>query len=632
MPRIWLLNGDDFPLAGLAGRNWSQVGQVRLYRPPLTLLLGSHITTNANLVTRKFIKSSIIKDIIFDFKPDYTRLSLYPMVESSTDPSKSSDIDVAVASIRPVLAPGIMSHRSQVNSYNLELDNTQGNECDYTEDYRSGTIVDVIGGLFALLQALHLLLFGRPLLWGLTGAKLITPFGLLGEGVPELRGADQEGGTSYFVEDQDSTSSNSLLTMEALQVDRSNPLLQQTSSTKLTMPPAMAIQTSPESSKESSPLETNGNEVSESILQISCPQVSQDVSEYGSVCMTVQTSRHIDDHTFELSCRPSKPQIVVNMIPSTCNGYLINQLVTPQYDLLEVLGEISGPTTYRSFLLDCSQDTPLLGKHSLRSVNKPDYEQRFGPPQQAYGAEPLSLASTALPMTSIAWRHSSNQHTAHRSSRQINRPIPISQQFGMDAFRDPSSLMEDPSPISLGQAGSQLCHMDNLRAIDMHTCRCPINSHTVQLGHRRADCAGDAPYFGDQTKYIFCSPLQIIVISLFNRGISVVIQLDRRSHESYDWASQLTIPRGFFGIPLLPPQFRVVSRLVATIAVHPPQIDNPTIKANEEESGDPELDPSQTKMFGPWEIGGCINRAREGRLANIRPTLSALPSGDAHMT
>jgi hypothetical protein len=75
------------------------------------------------------------------------------------------------------------------------------NICDFIDDYRSGTILDVIGsvgGLFALLQAAHMILFGRPLFWGLTGksvslrsratltivvhlgSKLITPFGLLG--------------------------------------------------------------------------------------------------------------------------------------------------------------------------------------------------------------------------------------------------------------------------------------------------------------------------------------------------------------------------------------------------------------------------------------------------------------------
>ncbi|CAE6501318.1 unnamed protein product [Rhizoctonia solani] len=75
-----------------------------------------------------------------------------------------------------------MYHRNQVYAQNLNGD--PGLLCDYVDDYRSGTIFDVIGsvgGLFALLHAAHLLLFGRPLLWGLTGAKMITPFGLLGQ-------------------------------------------------------------------------------------------------------------------------------------------------------------------------------------------------------------------------------------------------------------------------------------------------------------------------------------------------------------------------------------------------------------------------------------------------------------------
>ncbi|KAH7337110.1 hypothetical protein B0J17DRAFT_454382 [Rhizoctonia solani] len=55
--------------------------------------------------------------------------------------------------------------------------------CTFIQDYREGNVFDVvgsIGGLFALLQAAHVLLFGRPMLWGLTGAKLLTPFGILG--------------------------------------------------------------------------------------------------------------------------------------------------------------------------------------------------------------------------------------------------------------------------------------------------------------------------------------------------------------------------------------------------------------------------------------------------------------------
>ncbi|KAG8716710.1 hypothetical protein FRC08_008952 [Ceratobasidium sp. 394] len=38
-----------------------------------------------------------------------------------------------------------------------------------------------IGGLLALLQGIHIFLFGRPLFWGMFGAKLLTPFGFVGQ-------------------------------------------------------------------------------------------------------------------------------------------------------------------------------------------------------------------------------------------------------------------------------------------------------------------------------------------------------------------------------------------------------------------------------------------------------------------
>ncbi|ELU45969.1 hypothetical protein AG1IA_00001 [Rhizoctonia solani AG-1 IA] len=55
--------------------------------------------------------------------------------------------------------------------------------CKVTEDYRVTSTFDVfasIGGLLALLQGVHILLFGRPLFWGIFGAKAITPFGIMG--------------------------------------------------------------------------------------------------------------------------------------------------------------------------------------------------------------------------------------------------------------------------------------------------------------------------------------------------------------------------------------------------------------------------------------------------------------------
>jgi len=48
-------------------------------------------------------------------------------------------------------------------------------------DYRRNTFVAALsslGGLLASVQAIHLLLYGRPLWWGLFGAKLLSPFGL----------------------------------------------------------------------------------------------------------------------------------------------------------------------------------------------------------------------------------------------------------------------------------------------------------------------------------------------------------------------------------------------------------------------------------------------------------------------
>ncbi|KAG8711666.1 hypothetical protein FRC09_020478 [Ceratobasidium sp. 395] len=57
------------------------------------------------------------------------------------------------------------------------------NLCAFVEDYRTGTIFDAIGsigGLLALLQGVHILLFGRPLFWGFAGAKLISSFGVFG--------------------------------------------------------------------------------------------------------------------------------------------------------------------------------------------------------------------------------------------------------------------------------------------------------------------------------------------------------------------------------------------------------------------------------------------------------------------
>ncbi|KEP45092.1 putative Kex protein, partial [Rhizoctonia solani 123E] len=185
MPYIWLLN--SYELA--SNLSLAQVDEVRSYLPPWELLRGSHVEAEAKLITRRFIKSSIMRDILLYAEPEYRPLSLYPIVESSMVALNSADRDIATATVRTSLTPGLMSLQKQVNTQvNMyDFDNSD-NVCDFIDDHRSGTVIDVlgsVGGLFALLQAIHVLLFGRPLLWGLTamihkGAKLISPFGLFG--------------------------------------------------------------------------------------------------------------------------------------------------------------------------------------------------------------------------------------------------------------------------------------------------------------------------------------------------------------------------------------------------------------------------------------------------------------------
>ncbi|KAH7338267.1 hypothetical protein B0J17DRAFT_661695 [Rhizoctonia solani] len=159
----------------------SNLGEVRAYLPPFKPLRGSHIIAEANLITRRLIESSITREILSIAKPVYRSLSVYPIVESSVTTLNSSDANTSIVTIRPSLASGLMYHRNQAKGWDPQ--SPVQDVCDYIEDYRSGTILDVIGslgGLFALLQTAHLVLFGRPLLWGLIGTKTISPFGLLG--------------------------------------------------------------------------------------------------------------------------------------------------------------------------------------------------------------------------------------------------------------------------------------------------------------------------------------------------------------------------------------------------------------------------------------------------------------------
>ncbi|CAE6527095.1 unnamed protein product [Rhizoctonia solani] len=177
MPSVWLSNGLEQP----ANLSSPQAHPVRVYMPAWVLRPGFHIDTEAKLITKRLIKSSILKDVILNSKPAYTSISLYPIAESGL--FRHSNVSIATAEIRVTFRPGFMYFGTRADLRSLDSPSAQLEACDYLDDYRSGTILDVIGsvgGLLTVLQGMHILLFGRPLLWGLAGTKLITPFGILG--------------------------------------------------------------------------------------------------------------------------------------------------------------------------------------------------------------------------------------------------------------------------------------------------------------------------------------------------------------------------------------------------------------------------------------------------------------------
>ncbi|CAE7146262.1 unnamed protein product, partial [Rhizoctonia solani] len=174
MPRIWLSNKEEEKDAPFDQYNKRAA---RVYTPVWKLRPGFHVETEARLITRRFISSSIFRDIVLNSDSKYTQRSLYPIVETGRSPLVDStgaiNTSQATSTIRATLSPGFENYyRSQEAFWNMHkgLDNS-AQMCDYIEDYRSGSVLDIlgsVGGLFALLQTAHVLLFGRPLLWGLT--------------------------------------------------------------------------------------------------------------------------------------------------------------------------------------------------------------------------------------------------------------------------------------------------------------------------------------------------------------------------------------------------------------------------------------------------------------------------------
>lgn len=182
LPQFWLTLGSAQDLE----QDRFNITQIRALTPWLVpswqLAAGIHLRTEIGMAKRNFIDSPFLRDTLGGMKPKYRSVTLFPITQLQSSPL----INTSFAS--GTLSP---SKRAQFTTAN-NLQSIQKSRsspsslpqvCEVIEDYRASTAFDAlssIGGLLALLQGIHILLFGRPMFWGIFGAKLISPFGLLG--------------------------------------------------------------------------------------------------------------------------------------------------------------------------------------------------------------------------------------------------------------------------------------------------------------------------------------------------------------------------------------------------------------------------------------------------------------------
>ncbi|CAE7127980.1 unnamed protein product [Rhizoctonia solani] len=152
--------------------------------PPIQPEYGQYMSFKTQVAQRRFIVSSPLWDSITGSDPTYSTTTFY---SSSTIRREPLRVNTTSADSNTTLhATGLIYWPSYLAaSKNMIQSQTEGQAplCEITEDYRTTSTFDIlasIGGLLALMQGIHILLFGRPLFWGMFGSKLITPFGLVG--------------------------------------------------------------------------------------------------------------------------------------------------------------------------------------------------------------------------------------------------------------------------------------------------------------------------------------------------------------------------------------------------------------------------------------------------------------------
>ncbi|CAE6470403.1 unnamed protein product [Rhizoctonia solani] len=155
---------------------------------PVRPKFGSYTVSITRFSLRRFIVSSPLSDAITGSDPRYNEKFFFPSSLLRREPMRKNETNISSdATMRAtglIYRPSFLDASEQTPYSSFKLgDESLESLCEVTEEYRITNMFDIlasIGGLLALLQGLHILLFGRPLFWGLFGAKIIAPFGLMG--------------------------------------------------------------------------------------------------------------------------------------------------------------------------------------------------------------------------------------------------------------------------------------------------------------------------------------------------------------------------------------------------------------------------------------------------------------------
>ncbi|CAE6511102.1 unnamed protein product [Rhizoctonia solani] len=165
--------------------------QDQLLTPFLTLPIqpefGWYKAVKTHFSLKKSIISSQLWEIVTGSDPSYDTKLFFPssffgrelIRVNSTDATS----DARLRATGLIYTPDFLDASEQTPTAEISKWAPQGQLCEVIEEYRltSGfELLASIGGLLALLQGIHIFIFGRPLFWGLFGAKLIAPFGLAG--------------------------------------------------------------------------------------------------------------------------------------------------------------------------------------------------------------------------------------------------------------------------------------------------------------------------------------------------------------------------------------------------------------------------------------------------------------------